>query len=304
NDGKPAIYSSSDFNAYRNHTDPVGHPDVNWFNTLLQNYSPMTSYRLNVNGGTQVAKYTISVNYLDQQGMFKTASSSLYNTNNDLNRYMINSDVNVNVTPKFNVDLQLFGRVQQMTQPGSGYNNILNTLYTTPNNAYPIYNPNGSFGGTALYTNNLLSQAQYSGYERTNSNDVLANLDLSYDLSDITKGLSAKGKGNLSFSSQSFINRSLQNNAYSYVDSSYSSIGSTVAQSNSFNIVSSARYAYGQGSLNYERSFGKNNITAIALYDYRSTALNFDLSQVSTNQALKAAYNYDGKYFIEGAVDN
>jgi TonB-linked SusC/RagA family outer membrane protein len=304
NDGKPAIYNSSDFNAYRNHTDPTGHPDVNWFNTILQNYSPMTSYRLNVNGGTQVAKYTISVNYLDQQGMFKNAPGSLYNTNNDLNRYMINSDVSVNVTPKFNVDLQLFGRVQQTTQPGGGYNNILNTLYTTPNNAYPVYNPNGSFAGTPLYTNNLLSQAEYSGYERINSNDVLANLDLNYDLSSITKGLSAKGKGNVSFQSQSLINRSLQNNAYLYADSSYSAIGSTVSQSNSFSTISSARYAYAQGSLNYNRRFGKNNITAMAFYDYRSVVLNFDLSQVSTNMALKAAYNYDGKYFVEGAIDN
>ncbi|MDB5024883.1 MAG: SusC/RagA family TonB-linked outer membrane protein [Mucilaginibacter sp.] len=305
NDAKPTIYTSNDFNAYRYHTDPLGHPDVNWFNTILQNYSPITSYRLNVNGGTQIAKYTISVNYLDQQGMFKTAPSSTYNTNNDLNRYMINSDVSINVTPKFNVDLQLFGRVQQSTQPGTGYNSILNALYTTPNNAYPIYNPNGTFGGTPLYTNNLLAQTEYSGYGRTNSNDVLANLDLAYDLSSITKGLSAKGKGNLSFSSQSFIDRSLQNNVFVFNhDSTYSATGSALSQKNNFTTVSSARYAYAQGSLNYDRSFGKNNVSAIMFYDYRSTVLNYDLSQVSTNQALKVAYNYDGKYYVEGAVDN
>lgn len=304
NDGKPTIYSAADFAAYRNHTDPLGHPDVNWFHTLLRDYSPMTSYRLNVNGGTDIAKYTVSVNYLDQAGMFKTAQSSLYNTNNDLSRYMINSDVSVRVTPKFMADLQLFGRIQQLNEPGSGYANILNTLYTTPNNAYPVYNPNGSFAGTSLYTNNLLSQTEYSGYERINSNDIMANLDLNYDLSSITQGLSAKGKGNVSFTSQSQINRSLQNNAYLYADSSYSAIGSTVSQSNAFSTISSARYAYAQGSLNYNRSFGKNNLGAMAMYDYRSVVLSFDLSQVTTNQAIKASYNYDGKYFAEAAVDN
>jgi hypothetical protein len=36
NDNKPTIYTASDFNAYRNHTDPIHHPDVNWFNTLLR----------------------------------------------------------------------------------------------------------------------------------------------------------------------------------------------------------------------------------------------------------------------------
>ncbi len=305
NDGKPPIYSAADFNAYRNHTDPLGHPDVNWFNTILRNYSPMTSYRLNVNGGTDIARYTISLNYLDQAGMFKTASSSLYNTNNDLNRYMINSDVSINVTKQFTVDLQLFGRVQQLTQPGAGYAGILNSLYTTPNNAYPIYNTNGSFGGTALYTNNLLSQTEYSGYERTSSNDILANLDLKYDMSGVTKGLSVRGKGNVSFSSQSLLNRSLQNNTFlAGRDSSYSSVGSTVAQSNVFSTVSSARYVYGQGSLDYDRSFGKNNVSGQLFYDYRSVVLNYDLSQVTINQAFKGAYNYDGKYFVEAALNH
>ncbi|GAB2686348.1 SusC/RagA family TonB-linked outer membrane protein [Mucilaginibacter koreensis] len=305
NDGRPPIYSSADFNAYRNHTNPYGHPDVNWFKTLLRNYSPLTSYRLNVNGGTQVARYTISLNYLDQAGMFKTAASSPYNTNNDLSRYMINSDLSVNVTKNFTVDLQLFGRIQQFTQPGYGYASILNTLYTTPNNAYPVYNPNNSFGGTTLYTNNLLSQTQFSGYQRTNTNDVLANLDLNYDLSSVTPGLSVKGKGNLAFSSGSFINRSLQNNTFLLAgENAYSPVGVAVSQANVFNTVSSARFAYAQGTVNYDRSFGKHNVSGLFLYDYRSVVLNYDLSQVTTNRALKGAYNYDGKYFVEAAVNN
>ncbi|RYY30388.1 MAG: SusC/RagA family TonB-linked outer membrane protein, partial [Sphingobacteriaceae bacterium] len=137
NDGRQPIYTGADFNAYRNQTDPLRHPDVNWFKTILRNTSPLTTYRLNVSGGTPIARYSISVNYLDQAGMFQTAPSATYNTNNNLNRYMINSNVEVNVTKKFKVDLQLFGRIQQLTQPGPGYTRILETLYTTPNNAYP-----------------------------------------------------------------------------------------------------------------------------------------------------------------------
>ncbi|SEM72216.1 TonB-linked outer membrane protein, SusC/RagA family [Mucilaginibacter gossypiicola] len=305
NDGKPALYNAADFNAYRNHTDPVRHPDINWFKTILRDNSLMTSYKLNVNGGTQVARYSVSLNYLDQAGMFRQDPSVAYNTNNDLNRYIINSDLAVNVTKKFTVDLQLFGRVQQSTQPGAGYGNILSTLYSLPNNAYPLYNPNKSFGGTTTYTNNLLSQTEFSGYQRTNSNDVLANLDLNYNLNSITPGLSAKAKGNLAFSSQSFLNRSLQNNAYSFnADSSYSAVGSSVAQSNSYSTVSSARYSFAQASVNYDRTFGKSNFTGMALYDVRSVVLNYDLSQVTTNRALKAGYNYDGKYFIEAAANS
>ncbi|RYY22317.1 MAG: SusC/RagA family TonB-linked outer membrane protein, partial [Sphingobacteriaceae bacterium] len=205
---------------------------------------------------------------------------------------------------KFKVDLQLFGRIQQLTQPGPGYTRILETLYTTPNNAYPIFNPNGSFGGTTLFTNNLLAQSAYSGYQRTSSNDVLANLDLNYDLSSVTKGLSVQGKGNLAFASQGFLNRNLQNNSFiTNSDNSYSAVGSPVAQGNSFSSVSSARYAYAQGTLNYDHSFGEHAVSALLLYDFRTAALNFDLPQITTNKAVKAAYNYKGKYFAEGTLN-
>ena len=304
NDGKVPIYSAADFDAYRNHTDPIRHPDVNWYNTLLRDNSPMTSYRLNINGGSNIARYSVALNYLNQDGMFKTASTSLYNTNNNLNRYTINSDVTVNVTKNFIVDLQMFGRIQTARQPGAGYGSLLSALYSTPNNAYPALNPDGSFGGTSTFPANLLSQAQYSGYQRTNSNDVLANLDLIYDLSSVTKGLSAKGKGNIALSSQGLLNRSLVNNTFLIKpDSTYAGVGTPVAQVNNFNNISNARYVYAQGSLNYDRQFGKHNVTGMLLYDTRSVSLNFDLTSVTTNEALKAGYNYDGKYFIEGAVN-
>ncbi|MDB5088132.1 MAG: SusC/RagA family TonB-linked outer membrane protein [Mucilaginibacter sp.] len=306
NDNKPTIYSAADFAAYRNHSDPYGHPDVNWFKTLLNEYSPMTSYKLNINGGTETARYTISLNSLDQGGIFKTASSIPYNTNNDLSRYVINSNLSVDVTKKFKVELQLFGRIQQGTEPGAGYSNILSQIYGTPNNAYPVYNPNGSFGGTAFYTNNLLSQTEYSGYVQTNSHDVLANLDLNYDLGSFIKGLSFKVKGNLSIESQTAITRNLQNQGYLYnvKDSSYAAVGTTVPESNEFHTVTSTRYSFGQGALNYERQFGKNNVSAMLLADVKSVSLTYDLGTSTTNRAFKVGYNYDEKYFIEGAVNN
>lgn len=304
NDGKIPIYSGADIAAYRDHSDPSRHPDVNWYNTLLRKNSPMNSYKLNVSGGTDIARYNVSLNYLNQDGMFKTAAESPYNTNNNLSRYIINSDLTVNVTKKFVVDLQMFGRIQSGNQPGAGYDNILGQLYSTPNNAYPIYNPDNSFAGTTTFNNNLLAQSQYSGYQRTNSNDVLANLDLTYDMSGVTPGLSGKARGNLALSSQSALFRSLQNNAFLIkTDDTYAAVGTSSSQKNVFSSVSSARYSFAQLSLNYDRTFGKHNFTGQALYDTRSVNLNFDLTSTTTNEAFKAGYNYDGKYFIEGAVN-
>ncbi len=302
-DGKIALYNANDFAAFRNHTDPSRHPDVNWFKTILNDHAPMSTYKLNINGGTNVAKYSVSLGYFNQGGIFKTADEVPYNTNTDLSRYIINSDVGVQVTKNLNVDLQLFGRIQTTNEPGSSYTNILSDLYNTPNFAYPVRNPNGSFGGNSVYTNNLLAKSQYSGYTQNNADDILANLDINYNLNSVTKGLTAKLKGNLSYQSITALNRSLNNTVYSYnADSSYSVFGAAGAQSNNFATVYTSRQSYGQLSLNYDRQFGKSNITGTLLYDTKQLVTNYDLAEVVNNIAFKAAYNYDGKYFLEGAV--
>ena len=307
NDGENPFYTAADFNAYKNGTDPYGHPNVNWFNTILDKHAPETSYKLNVDGGTEIAKYNIGISYFDQEGIFNQAPSSTYNTNNNLSRYIINSDVQVQVNKKLSVDLQLFGRVQQATEPGAGTSSILSALYGTPNNAYPIYNPNGTFGGSTLgaaFTNNLLAMTEYSGYIQDNTNDILANLALNYDLNSVTKGLTLKLTGNLSYETENALNRSLQEPTYSYKDSVYSALGATISQSNIFNTVYTERQSFGQASLNYNRQFGKNSINALLLYDTQSLTSDYDLGAVTTDRALKVSYNYEDKYFVEGVVNN
>jgi len=307
NDGQQPYYTAADFAAYKNHTDPYGHPDVNWFNTILRKNAPITDYQLNVTGGNSVAKYSIGLSYFDQAGIFNTAPSSTYNTNNDLTRYNINSDVQVQVNKNLSVELQLFGRIQQTREPGGGTQNILNLLVGTPNNAYPVYNANGSFGGSSLgsaFSNNLLAMTEYSGYIQNNLNDILANLNMNYNLSSVTPGLSVKLKGNVSYESGIYLDRSLQNPAYIDVDSVYSAIGATSSQNNTFNTFYTSRQSYGQAALNYNRQFGKHSITALAMYDVQSTVNDFDLPANTTNRALQVAYNYAGKYFAEGVLNS
>ena len=307
NDGQQPYYTAGDFAAYKNHTDPYGHPDVNWYNTILRKNAPITDYQLNVSGGTNIAKYTIGLSYFNQAGIFNTAPSSTYNTNNDLTRYNINSDIQVQVNKNLSVELQLFGRIQQAREPGGGTQNILNLLAGTPNNAYPVYNANGSFGGSSLgtaFTNNLLAMTEYSGYIQNNLNDILANLDMNYNLGSVTKGLSVKLKGNVSYESGIFLDRSLQNPAYIDVDSVYSAIGATSSQNNTFNTFYTSRQSYGQAALNYSRQFGKHSITALAMYDVQSTVTNFDLPATTTNRALQVSYNYEGKYFAQGVINS
>ena len=55
NDGKTPAYTAADFAAYRDQTDRVRHPDVNWYNTILRDHASLNRYNLNVTGGGNTA---------------------------------------------------------------------------------------------------------------------------------------------------------------------------------------------------------------------------------------------------------
>ena len=68
NDGKEPFYSYDDFNKFRMQSSPFTHPDVNWYDELLNNSSTTQSYNLNVTGGNKYAQYFISLGYMGENG--------------------------------------------------------------------------------------------------------------------------------------------------------------------------------------------------------------------------------------------
>lgn len=307
NDGRAPVYTYEDFAAFRDGSDPVGHPDVNWYNTLLENSAPISSYNMTISGGSGIARYSVSAGYLNQQGLFKTSDINPYQTNAELQRYLINSSVVVDVSKDFTVDLSLFARVEDGVQPGVGMNNLLNNIFSTPGNAYPIRNPNGSYGGTVSFPVNLYAQTINSGYISDNSRDIMADVGLHYDLGRAVKGLSANVITNVSTQTVSATIRNKQSTVFQFdpgqdgAEPSYTQYGASVPQANGFASVSSARFWYSQLSLDYERSFGRHNIEGQLFADRRVVTVNYDLPQKPSNLAVKASYDFGGRYFANAA---
>lgn len=309
--GVGAVYSPSDFEAYRNGTDPMGHPDVNWFKTALNKNAPTSSYNLNASGGSETARYFVSLGYFTQEGLFKSDDDlNKYKTNQSLDRYLITTKLDIDVTKEFKVGLSLLGRIENGVQPGAGSSNILNNIYTTPNNAYPIYNSNGSYGGNKAFSNNIWSQVVDSGYLEDNKKDVVADINLSYDLNKFVKGLSVSGISNISVQNLSAIDRSKQVLVYQYTpkdDGSggiYATYGNLTPQKNNFISVGNSNYWYGQVALDYKTSLGKNNLNAKVLIDQNVVSTNYDLPKRTENLAGNLKYDFDKKYFAEGAVNH
>ena len=63
----------------------------------------------------------------------------------------------------------------------------MNSIYNTPNNAYPIRNPNGTWGGNVSFDHNLMSQTINSGYITDGARDMLGSINLKYDFDKLVR---------------------------------------------------------------------------------------------------------------------
>ena len=308
NDGKEPFYTYDDFNKFRTQSNPYTHPNVNWFDEILNNTSTTQSYNLNVTGGNKFAQYFVSVGYMGENGLFSNPTESdAHDTNLSYSRYMISSKVNINITDDFTAKVTLLGRVEDGNQPGAKYSNLLNAIYTTPNNAYPIKNPNGTWGGNVTFDNNLMSQAINSGYIMDTARDMVGGINLKYDFDKLVKGLSARLVGNVSIQNRSYTERSKRAPVYSYgLDKEgkeiYTQYGSSDSQINKFYSVTSYQQMYGQFAVDYNRRFGVHGIKATLMGDTRHTLVNYDLPQLHSNIIADVAYDYAEKYFLQAAL--
>lgn len=307
NQGLQNAYTYNDFEAYRTHSDPYGHPDVDWFNTILKKSSLISRYSLNISGGGGAARYVVGLGFMDQTGLFRTDNKD-YNTQAQIKRYTINTNIDVDVTKYFTTQLQLFARIQDGNQPGGGTDNIITSMYTTPNNAYPVFNPDGSLGGSQAYPRNLYGMVNRSGYIQDYTRDINANLTLQYKFDQFVKGLWFRAQSNLAVYASNVTDRSGTAPSFKYSlspggDTSYSRYGSTIDQSNLFSLTSSAQYWYLQTAAGYDRESGRHSIGAKLFYDRYESIFNYDLPATNQNMAATVSYSYGKKYFAEAAVN-
>lgn len=309
NDGKPAIYKYDDFVKFGNGTSPYTHPNVRWYDEIFKKDAPIQSYNLNVNGGGKVAQYFVSLNYMGEDGFFRKSTLDDYNTNSKYERYMITSKLNVNVTDNLKMSATIMGRIEDGNQPGATTSKILSDVYSIPNSAYPIYNPDGSYGGNSTYQQNLWNKAMGSGYIKNNTRDGWGNIVLDHDMSWLLKGLSARAVGSVAAQSRSAVYRNKQSEVYKYTPpkeeggkGNYDMFGEIKNQVNDFKGVSNYQYMYGQVALNYLTTIGKHTIGGEVSADMKEIVDNYLLPEKPMNVNVGANYDYDNKYFAQAGI--
>jgi TonB-linked SusC/RagA family outer membrane protein len=274
NDGKPALYTNDDLEAYRTGSDPVYHPDVDWYKELLRKSSVMSNYDLNFRGGNKTAKYFVLLNMLNSDGLYiKTGKLSDNSINSAYRRFNYRSNVDINLTSNLSAHLTLGGNVEDKSNPAAiNTTSIFNRMASIAPNMFPVYNPNKTFGASQLYSNPLGDILQ-TGFFTSNARTFQTNLKLTQKLDMITEGLSFSAA--MSFNNY-FIGYSSKSRTYESYSAKpdnvtgnpvYTKLGlNTSLSGNEGGSASWRNYAF-QGFLNYDRTFGANNINGVVLFN-------------------------------------
>lgn len=122
------------------------------------------------------------LNFLDNRGILKhTNDNDGYSTQLKYSRLNIRTNLDIDLTPTTLVQLNLMANFSEHNRPNASTGNIFNAIYDVPA-ALPIYSKNGGYGATSTYKNNPVSLIAGTGYSRSQTRAMYADMHLRQNL--------------------------------------------------------------------------------------------------------------------------
>lgn len=299
------------------------YPMNDWYDMLFKDYA--TSYRANLSarGGGKVARYYVAGSYNQDTGILKVDKRNSFNNNIDQKTYSLRSNIDINITNTTKLAVRLTGNFTDYQGPLNGGNDVYKQVVHSDPVLFPAYYPEDEdhkgvqhimFGNyeDGSYINPYANLVK--GYRNYQRSQMIAAIELNQDLNFITKGLTFMTLFNLTRLSEYTVNR--QFNPFWYAMDRYDSYTGEyhVTRINEDgtdyltyfekdkNIKNTM---YSESRLNYNRSFGKHDVTGLLVLMASETkyanAGSLQLSLPSRNAGLSGrfTYGFDKRYFAE-----
>jgi TonB-linked SusC/RagA family outer membrane protein len=306
NDGLPNQYSESDLNAYKSGNDPYFYPDVDWYGELLRKIVPTSNVNITFSGGKNNVRYFTLLSYKNRSGIYKnTADKTDFSINSKNSQFNIRSNVDIDLTKRLAVSLNMGFALANKSNPGAyNTNTIFNKMSLIPPNAFPVYNPDDSYGGNSLYTNPWADILE-TGFFTSNYRTSQTAIKLTHQLDMITEGLDISVAASVNNTFRGYSSKSRTYDRYSILrvnpeNIDYIKFGEQTSLSSSEGSSDQWRNVSFQAFLNYNKSIGTNIIDASLGYDMNeSTPLQSSTSFKHLGLNGRATYSHDMKYIGE-----
>src|SRR6266542_4488648 len=281
--GQPPTYSEDDVQKYRDGADPLGHPNTNWWDAVMKDWTLQQNHLISLRGGSDRIRYFLSGQYERQDGMYK-GGASFYK------QYQARANIDINATDNLKIGLDVLYRNEFRNSAVQGYDAL--GIFSELWNAYPYLVPvypdgkvgvgiGGGPGNSMVY---ILNEAL--GYQTRTTDYLQTKASFSWNLPAITKGLYVDGyfSYDLSYFKYAGFNKTPPP-AYSYNTSTgtYTEVVSTLPPSLNLANDKGAQKLYNI-RLGYSRRFGHHSLETFVAYEqYNGT---FDTLTASRNNFL------------------
>jgi TonB-linked SusC/RagA family outer membrane protein len=310
--------SQQDLDNWQSGNFPYLYPNTDWVDFSTKDYATSANQTVSIRGGTKFVKYFASVGYLKEGDVTETRQFFNYDPENRFERFNFRSNLDFTLSKTTKLKTSITNRLEK-TNVGGG-NNFL-ALYTTapgvisfyPEEVLSIY-PDPFYPGLEEVRfpiegtpgNNL------GGSTNTNKAVFSMNLDLIQNLDFITEGLKASVRYNYTSStvaSQSYkFDASLAVRLDKYDlnrDGTWTSFeGPDYERPLDFiqgteNPTNTQEIDDKKIQIDYNRSFGKHNVSALGAFRRIERILNTNFTFFEEAWVARATYNYNSTYFLE-----
>lgn len=185
--GGTARYSDEDIQKFRDGSDPWGHPNTNWFDAVLKNWSSQLQGDVSVSGGSQFMKYFVDMGAKSEDAFYKHSGTKY-------KQYNLRTNLNFDLSKDISLAVGVVGRLENSNFPGakgSGSSIFSQLLKQKP--IMPAYWPNGKIGPDIERGENPAALAtNLTGF--TDNKYYVLNTDLKLDVKiPWIEGLSLSG---------------------------------------------------------------------------------------------------------------
>ena len=303
--------------------NPYVYPAVDWIEEMFKPAAMNQRVNFNISGGGKVARYYLAATFNQDNGLMRNEGMNNFNTNIDLKKYNVRTNVNVNVTKTTEVAFKFQGNFDDYRGPIEAGNILFDyAVHASPVDYPKIFAPDeghrsmshplyGNTDGANHINPYALMSRGYKDYSRTL---VLAQVDINQDLKFITEGLRVRGL--------------LSTTRYSYFDSArsykpfYYKIGYYNPELDVYNLTalnaeSGSEYldysggkdinskTYLEAAVEYARTFGRHEVTGLLVYQNTQQVIGNPSSVLESlpfrNQGLSGrfTYTFDKRYGVE-----
>lgn len=317
-------YSQTKINNTINGVNQYAYPATDWYSEMFKDYTMNQRVTANISGGGNIARYYIAASYYKDNGVLNVDGQNNFNSNIDLRKYTIRSNINIDLTKTTEAIIRVNGAFDDYRGPIDGGDALFNKVMKTSPVLFPKSYPNVGeyannthimFGnyGDGNYINPYADMVKgYKDYYRTS---IVVQGELKQNLDFLTKGLEVRGL--ISTTRYVYSDVSRYYNPYYYAMGAYDNINDAYSLT-LLNPTEGTEYLnYNEGlkditttnymelAANYNREFDGHGVSGMLVFTRRtqqnSNAGDLQKSLPYKNQGLSGrfTYSYDKRYFAE-----